>query len=184
MKKIIIALMLLGTICANTFAQEYDVVEAGEEFNANVNEVYVSAGSVSAINVFSTMFLAIFSFGQIDMDEIGGLPVTFTAGYNHYFKDNHLGVGGMLSYENVFGNNFLTLQGKITGQYGWEHFKIYHSASLGMALFAGSTMGVQPLIGFDFTLVGLKVDFKDFNIFAEVAAPMTGLIKLGASYKF
>ena len=179
MKKIIIALMLLGAICANTFAQEYDIVEAGEEIDLGLNdEVYLSVGSISGINILGTMFAAIFSFGQFDPSE-NSMPVTFTGGYNHYFCDNHLGVGGMISYENVFGNNFFTGQAKITGQYGWEHFKLYHSLSLGLAM-----MDSEPFFAFDITFLGLKLDFENFNIFFETAGPMTGLVKIGASYKF
>ena len=60
MKKIIIALMLLGAICANTFAQEYDVVDAGEEINFKHNEVYLAAGMPSFVSLYAGMFIAIF----------------------------------------------------------------------------------------------------------------------------
>ena len=53
MKKIIIALILVGTICANIFAQEYDIVEAGEETQVSKNnEVYLSVGMPSFLGLF------------------------------------------------------------------------------------------------------------------------------------
>ena len=53
MKKILIALIILGTICANTFAQEYDVVEVGEESKiAFTNEAYLTVGTPSFVGLF------------------------------------------------------------------------------------------------------------------------------------
>ncbi len=177
MKKILIALMLLGAICANTFAQEYDIIEAGEEITVNPNEVYLSVGTPSTLQIFGNLFAAIFSLGQADIDSF--MPVTFTAGYNHYFCDNHLGVGGYVSYEQLFGSNMFTTQAKITGQYGWEHFKIYHSASAGVMIVSGGANFIA-----DLTYLGLKADFEDFNIFVEASFPATAILKIGASYKF
>ena len=42
--------------------------------------------------------------------------------------------------------------------------------------------GVIPIL--DVTLLGLKADFDNFNIFLEACMPATALIKVGASYKF
>ena len=181
MKKILIALMLLGAICANTFAQEYDVVEVGEEITVNPNEVYLSVGTPSTLQIFGNLFAAIFTLGQADIDSF--MPVTFTAGYNHYFCDNHLGVGGYVSYEQLFGSNMFTTQAKITGQYGWEHFKIYHSFSAGaMGILGNSSPQVIPM--FDLTWLGLKLDFDNWNIFIDSSIGCTAFIKAGASFKF
>ena len=59
MKKLIIALLLLGSIFANTFAQEYDVVEVGEEVDFNHSEVYATAGIPSFLGLFLGMFNAL-----------------------------------------------------------------------------------------------------------------------------
>ena len=59
MKKILIALMLLGAICANSFAQEYDIVETGDEVRTFDNEVYLTVGTPSLVGLFAGMFGAI-----------------------------------------------------------------------------------------------------------------------------
>jgi len=182
MKKLIITFILLTTIIANTFAQGYDVVEAGEEYDTNVNEVYLSAGIPSLATAFAVMFIAIFSAGQADLSE-DTMPFGLTAGYNRYLCNEHLGLGGMVTYGGFINGNLLSAQAKITGQYGWEHFKIYHSASVGGGISINSEE-VKPTFAFDFTLIGLKLDFKDFNIFTELSGPITGILKIGASYKF
>ncbi len=191
MKKIIITLMLLGTICVNTFAQEYDVVEVGEEFTSKSNEVYLSVGQPSFISLFGAgagevieaIVKGMFGGNSNDGSETPkkkGLPVSFTAGYNHYFGE-YFGLGGFASFENV-GNPLITVQAKITGQYGWEHFKIYHSLSGGIMI--NPNGGSKPVTGIgDLTYLGLKFDFKNFNVFVEGSFPSTG-IKIGASYKF
>ena len=107
------------------------------------------------------------------------MPVTFTAGYNHYFCDNHLGLGGLVSYERFLNSNLITTQAKITGQYGWEHFKMYHSFSAGVMFTSSGANFIA-----DLTYLGLKFDFQDFNIFVEASIPTTALLKVGASYKF
>ena len=180
MKKIVLALILLSTIFAASFAQEYDIVVTGEEaLPSKDNEVYFSVGSISTLPVG----LTIITFGLITLSEGDSLPVTFTAGYNHYFKDGHLGVGGFASYERLFGMNAITLQAKITGQYGWERFKFYHSASLGYLLLTTESKPTN-IVAFDATLLGIKLDFENFNIFAELSFPTTAIVKAGASFKF
>ena len=180
MKKILIALLLLGTIFANSFAQEYDVVEVGEEVSKNKDEVYVTIGTFSGIGMF---FLII---GGVSNDKKGGddsLPLpSFTAGYNHFFND-HFGLGGFLSYEYYYGLSFITTQAKIIGQYGWEHFKLYHSLSAGLSITPGNGMA-SVLPGVDATILGLKLDFDNWNIFLEACFPETGYLKVGGSYKF
>ena len=182
MKKIIIALLLLGSIFANTFAQEYDVVEVGEEVNTQVNEVYLSVGTISVLQLGLDLFATMFSLGTADTSE-GSLPVSFAAGYNRYLNDNHLGLGGFITYERMMGTNVITVQGKITGQYGWEHFKLYHAFGLGAGVFFGNT-DTQIIPALDLTVVGIKFDFDNFNIYSDFALGTSPLVKLGASYKF
>ena len=86
MKKTIISLLLLLSIAAGVFAQGYDVVEAGEEFDYKTDEVYLTVGTPSAVQVLGAAFLVIFSLGTVDLEKQGSsVPVSFTAGYNHYF---------------------------------------------------------------------------------------------------
>ncbi|MBO4533137.1 MAG: hypothetical protein J5726_05505 [Treponema sp.] len=198
MKKILIALMLLGAICANSFAQGYDIVEAGDEVDFNHNEVYLTAGLPSFVGLFSGMFIAIFkglaeagnqaangngegsgsSSGSSKSDDVA---FTVSGGYNYYFNE-YIGLGAFASYEKFSDLNIITLQAKVTTQYGWEHFKFYHALSGGMAMLPGSSSGVTGI--FDVTLLGIKADFDNWNIFAEVSVPATGMIKAGASFKF
>jgi len=72
------------------------------------------------------------------------------------------------------------VQAKVTGQYGWEHFKIYHAVSGGILIVPEG--GVNPI--FDVTVLGLKADFERFNIFVEGSFPSTAILKAGASFKF
>ena len=182
MKKILIALMLLGAICANTFAQEYDVVEVGEEVNTKVNEIYLSVGTASVLQVGMDILITLFSLGTADPSE-GSLPVGFSAGYNRYLCDNHLGLGGFMTYERVMGMNIFTAQAKITGQYGWEHFKFYHAFGAGVGgVFGNSDTQIIPAV--DFTVLGLKVDFENFNIYSDFALGTSSIVKVGASFKF
>ena len=181
MKKIIIALILLGAVCANTFAQEYDVVETGEEVNTKLNEVYLSVGTISALQVSMDILISLFSLGTADTSE-GSLPVGFVAGYNRYFSDN-VALGGFVTYERVMGMNIFTAQGKIIGQYGWEHFKFYHAFALGIGGVFGDSVN-QAIPALDLTVVGIKVDFENFSIFSDFALGATPLLKAGASFKF
>ena len=179
MKKIIIALLILGTICVNTFAQAYDVVEAGEEVDINNNEVYLTVGTMSGLS----FILLVGSLGLVAVNKEDSVPICFTAGYNHYFCDEHLGVGGYISYEPTFGLNMLSLQAKITGQYRWEHFMILHSFSAGaMGILGNSSPQVIPM--FVLTWLGLKLDFDNWNIFIDSSIGCTAFIKAGASFKF
>ena len=108
------------------------------------------------------------------------LPIT--VGYNHFFLNNHLGLGAYGSYECMGYMNFFTTQLKLTGQYGWRNFKFYHSLSAGVIVFPTLQGGVAPI--FDITYLGLKLDFKYMNIFLEASVPTTALLKIGASVKF
>lgn len=179
MKKIIIAMAMVATMFTSVFAAENNIIEAGDEYSINKNEVYVSYGTPSFINIFSTVFVAIGKGlgGETITDEETSFG-SIAAGYNYYFNE-HFALGAYGTYENFFGSPFFTLQAKLTAQYGWEHFKFYHSASFG-----GSLSNGQLGYAFDITPLGLKLDFNDFSAFAEVAAPITAMVKAGVSYKF
>ena len=188
MKKIIIALMLLGSIFANIFAQEYDVVEVGEEVDFNSSELYVTAGLPSFLGLFSGLFVALgeglaealSSDGESGSQKKNESAFSLAAGYNYYFTEN-FGVGGMATYEKFSSLSLMSLQAKVTGQYGWEHFKFYHSASAGIMFIPGAD---KPNFIFDVTYLGLKLDFENWNVFVDASFPSTGIIKAGASYKF
>lgn len=187
MKKIIIALLILGTLCVNVFAQEYDIVEVGEEVDFNHSEVYLSAGLPSFAGLFSGIFVAVGQGLAQAVNENNTTEskkeaaFTLTGGYNYYFNE-YVGLGAMITYEKFSALNLLTLQAKLTAQYGWEHFKIYHSLSGGILTAPGNASQVSPI--FDVTYLGLKADFQNWSIFAEGSFPSTAIIKLGASYKF
>ena len=189
MKKIIIALLLLGSIFANTFAQEYDIVEAGEMVDFNNNEVYLSVGMPSFLGLFSGMFVAIFegiaeagnnSNGNSGESKKNDAAFSVAGGYNYYFTEN-IGLGAIATYEKFSSLNLMSLQAKVTAQYGWEHFKIYHAASGGIMFIPGND---KPNFIFDVTYLGLKLDFEDWNLFVDASIPSTGIIKAGASFKF
>ena len=211
MKKVIISLLLLSTVLANTFAQDYNVVygdeiEDGEEYFDTAdeadneeeivfkhNEVYLTVGEPSCFSIGSNLFAAIFD-GFLDLfgdSENSGnssesskfLPeLTFTGGYNYYFTEN-FGLGGFASYENILGLSFVSIQIKFTAQYGWEHFKFYHALSGGIVIISAGELS-NTLGIFDITYLGAKADFETFSIFAECCFPFTALIKVGASIKF
>lgn len=182
MKKIIITFMLISFAFAGLSAQNADVFEVNEKVENN-NEVYLTTGTASLIGLFSGTFVAIAdslaNYNKEEKTDEDVFPISFSAGYNHFFWD-HLGVGGFVSYESFKPLNLFTVQAKITGQYGWEHFKLYHAVSGGILMVPDG--GLSPV--FDVTLLGLKADFDNFNIFVEGCLPSTGIIKAGASFKF
>ena len=189
MKKIIIALMLLDTICVNTFAQEYDIVEAGEEVDFNHSEVYLAAGMPSFLGLFAGMFVAMFegigeamggNSGSSEEAKKNDAAFSITGGYNYFFNEN-FGVGAFANYEKFGSLSLISIQAKLTAQYGWEHFKIYHAASGGIMVIPG---GDKPNFIFDLTYLGLKLDFENWNVFVDASIPSTGIIKAGASFKF
>lgn len=198
MKKTIISILLLFSIAAGAFAQGYDVVEAGEEENFNHNEVYLAAGMPSFLGLFSGMFVAIFKglaeagnqgsgngsssgSGSGEPKKSDEMAFSIAGGYNYFFNE-HFGLGAFASYERFMDLNIMTVQAKVTGQYGWEHFKIYHTISGGIIVIPGTQSQVSPV--FDITYLGLKLDFEDWNVFVDASIPTTGIIKVGASYKF
>ena len=188
MKKILIALMLLGAICANTFAQEYDVVDAGEEINFKHNEVYLAAGMPSFVSLYAGMFIAIFkgigesAGGQNSSGSSSKNTAAFSinGGYNYYFN-KYIGVGGYVNLDKFDDFTITSIQAKATVQYGWEHFKIYQALSSGIAMMSGAE---KPTFIFDVTYLGLKLDFEQWNVFVDASIPSTGIIKAGASFKF
>ena len=195
MKKIIIALLLLGSIFVNAFAQEYDVVEAGQEVDFNNNEVYLAVGAPSGIGIIVGLGGALAeAFGKAisqaagqdssNNDESASAAkdsvISAVAGYNYFFNP-HFGVGGFVSFEKFQKFMLFSVQAKITGQYGWEHFKIYHSLSGGVMIIPGAD---KPNFMADITWLGLKLDFQNWNVFVDASIPSTGLIKAGASFKF
>ncbi len=205
MKKIILSILLVTTIFAGAFAQGYDVVEAGDEVNFNHNEVYLTAGMPSFVGFFSGMFVAIFQGiaesinnsenGEGSGEGSGGssgsgssgsnkeaAAFTISGGYNYFFTEN-FGLGAFASYEKFDTINLMTVQAKVTAQYGWEHFKFYHAVSGGILFAPGiGNSGVSGV--FDVTLLGLKADFDNWNVFVEASIPSTGMLKAGASFKF
>ena len=199
MKKIIIALLLLGTICVNSFAQGYDIIEAGEEVNFNHNEVYLGVGTVSGIGlivggaglVVKGLFEGLSKkassknnstetneAAEQESSKSNEIMFGAVAGYNYYFNQN-FGVGAYASYEIFDLYKCFTLQAKVTAQYGWEHFKIYQSLSAGIMM-----AGDKPNFIGDLTYLGLKVDFDNWNVFVDFSIQTTSLVKVGASYKF
>ncbi|MBO4629688.1 MAG: hypothetical protein J5687_07050 [Treponema sp.] len=190
MKKLLVSLLLMTTIFASTFAQAYDVVEAGEEIDFNHNEVYLAAGMPSFLGLFAGVFVALgegLAKSLNQNNEEGGQTTksneaafSITGGYNYYFTEN-FGVGAFANYEKFGSLSLIAIQAKLTAQYGWEHFKIYHAASGGIMFIPG---GDKPGFVFDVTYLGLKLDFEDWNIFVDASIPTTGIVKAGASFKF
>ena len=187
MKKILLILLFTSFVFVNTFAQELDIVEVGEEtYIAKQNEIYITGGTPSAVGLIAGMFGAIFKGIANAANKNGSTTeednslFAISAGYNHFFGE-HFGIGTFVTAEQISSITILTAQMKLTGQYGWEHFKLYHSISGGILVTPGGDT-ISP--AFDLTLLGLKFDFEYFNIFLEASAPTTGLIKAGASFKF
>ena len=188
MKKIFIAILLLGSFCVNAFAQNVDDTNVSNEFKHN--EVYLSGGTSSLIGAFSGFFVLLGeSFRDAiaeNKEENGPSSLSsepafgLTAGYNYFFN-KYFGLGGMMSYERFINVNMMSVQAKFIGQYGWTHFKIYQSASAGLLVIP--EVGATNFI-FDFTYLGMKLDFDHFNIFIEGSVPSTSLIKVGAAFKF
>lgn len=182
MKKIIMTFMLISFAFAGLFAQELEASETEKKVENN-NEVYLTAGTVSFVGLFSGTFVAIAdalaNYQNEENADKDIVAISFSAGYNHFFWD-HLGVGGFVSYESFQPLNLITVQAKVTGQYGWEHFKLYHSISGGILIVPDG--GLSPV--FDVTVLGLKADFERFNIFVEGSFPSTAILKAGASFKF
>ena len=185
MKKLISVLLLLSVAAVNAFSQE---AEDLDEVNTDIhsNEVYLAVGTSSWIGLFSSIFVGVagaieeYNNGSSDIKD-NKSAFSLSAGYNHFFWD-HLGVGGFVNFEKMSVLNLLEIQARVTGQYGFEHFKFYHAVSGGVLFVTGTNGGVIPM--YDVTLLGLKFDYEKFNIFLETNFPATAILKLGASFKF
>lgn len=186
MKKKIITILILGIFCVNLFAQEVISESSYTVVDENPNELYIAAGLPSVIGLFSGVILAIgegiadsINDNQNDESDSNGAAYTVAFGYNHFFND-FIGVGVMGTFEQFNTLQLASLQAKATVQYGWEHFKFYHALSAGvMTVNADAASFI-----FDLTYLGLKLDFNSFNIFVDASLPSTGIIKVGAAFKY
>ena len=210
MKKLILITVIFSIFVGMGFSQEADdseilsledtteITESSENSNEKnlvdykKNEIYLSAGIPSAVSIFGNFVGLIFvGVPEVMIKGNGSNPsygiadyfcIPITAGYNHFFLNNHLGLGVYGTYECLGYMNFFTTQLKLIGQYGWRNFKFYHSISAGVLVFPTINGGVAPI--FDITYLGLKLDFKYMNIFLEASVPTTAILKIGASVKF
>lgn len=184
MKKLLIVLFFFSLALGNAFSKEAVTVEVKTERAAPEsifkNEGYLSVGTISAIGLFGGMFSSI-ADSISDTDDEGGPFEAFSIGLGYnLFLWEHLGLGGFLNFERMGSLNLVSAQAKLTAQYGFKHFKIYHSASAGVMFINDN--GISPV--FDITVIGFKLDWDDFNIFVEGSFPSTAFLKAGASYYF
>ena len=188
MKRLIVILFLFSIVAGNIFASEpVRVKRESDDYSTSIfkNEGYISVGTISCVGLFGGMFYSIAdAIGDAISEEESEDDNTFEAfslglGYNLFLFD-HLGLGGFLNFERFGELSLVSAMLKITGQYGFRHFKFYHAASGGV-LFVGDG-AFCPI--FDITLLGLKLDFDDFNIFVEGCLPSTAFLKIGFSYYF
>ena len=187
MKKMTLIFLLISFVLGKSFAQDF----APAVSDPKTNEVYLSVGTSSFLGLFSGVFASIFKSiaessnkdGNKDGNESNKSndepAFSIAAGYNHFFWD-HLGVGGFINFESTLGINLFAVQAKLSGQYGFTRFKAYHALSGGVIVAPGGDLSTI----FDVTLLGLKLDFDDFNIFVEGCLPSTALLKIGGAYKF
>ena len=185
MKRLPFIFILLSILIGKAFSAEPVQVTVETDKSLIKNEAYLSIGTVSCIGLFGGAINAIAdSISEAKNDKPEEEKEPFEAfsvglGYNLYLFDI-LGFGGFLNYEKFGSLNLLSAQAKLTVQYGFTHFKFYHAVS-GGALFI-SDNAICPV--FDVTLLGLKLDFEDFNIFLEGSLPSTAFLKLGFGYYF
>lgn len=189
MKRLTVILFISSIIAANIFASEPSRPNRESDNSRSnsilKNEGYISIGTVSCVGLFGGMFFSIAdaigdSINEDDSsdDEPFG-AFSLGLGYN-LFLFEHLGLGGFLNFERFGDLSLVSAQLKLTGQYGFRHFKFYHAASGGVLFIDDGTF--CPI--FDVTLLGLKLDFDDFNIFVEGCLPSTAFLKIGFSYYF
>ncbi len=200
MKKLIFILLFTTALLPVSFAEDNDSEFLGTDDlivstdtglentkpDFKTNEIYATIGTPSlggfVVGIFSMFFqvpvMVLKGEDNISLPKNTCPPIT--VGYNHFFLNNHLGLGVFGSYESML-VEFFTAQLKIIGQYGWKYFKFYHSLSIGAVIFPRIN-GVLPFM--DLTLLGLKLDLKYFNIFLEASLPTTAMVKIGASVKF
>ncbi|MCR5766743.1 MAG: hypothetical protein K6G09_12310 [Treponema sp.] len=176
MKKLIIILLFFSFFIVPAVSEAKVKVKADDRFIKN--EANISIGTISLVGLSGGIISSIAdTIAQDNTDKQPFEAFSLGVGYNLILVD-FIGFGGFLNFER-FGNlNLVSAQAKLTAQYGWTRFKFYHSISGGV-LFV-SDKAITPI--FDVTLLGLKLDFDDFNIFLEASAPSTAFLKLGYSY--
>ena len=189
MKRLITLLFLFSLLLGNLFCESSRPSrdEGSSEDNTPLfkNEGYLSLGTCSCVGLLGGMFFSIadeIADAASDNDDENEEPFEMYSiglGYNLFILD-FLGLGGFLNFERFGQLNLVSAQAKVTLQYGWRHFKFYHAASGGV-MFVGDN-GICPV--FDVTVLGLKLDFDDFNIFVEGSAPTTAFLKAGVSWYF
>ena len=185
MKKLLIILSLLTIFLANAFSSEPVRITAKADNRFLKNESYISIGSVSCVGLIGGVSTSIAdSIAEANKQLQDKEKEPFEAfslglGYNLFLVD-FIGLGGFLNFER-FGQLYLmSAQAKITAQYGFTHFKFYHSVSGGVLYISEAIF--TPI--FDVTVLGLKLDFDDFNVFLEASFPSTAFLKLGYAYYF
>ncbi len=181
MKRLIVILFIFSLIIGNLFCEE-----TSKRDSEIKNEAYLSIGTVSGIGLISGFAFAITDAigNSLKEEEATQEDKPFEAfsinlGYNLFLID-FLGLGGFLNFERVGSMNLISAQLKVTAQYGWTHFKFYHALSGGVLFIDDDS--ITPM--FDVTILGLKFDFENFNIFLEASLPSTAMLKLGAGYYF
>ena len=188
MKRLITLLFLFFIFLTSLSAQVKVQAEPGKTSDGTLffkNEGYISLGTVSCVGLLGGMFFSIAdaiadSTNDNDTDDDKTFEAySFCFGYNLFLVD-FLGLGIFGNMERFGELTLGSVQAKLTVQYGWKHFKFYHAVS-GGAMFI-TEGAVCPC--FDVTVLGLKLDFDNMNIFVEGALPTTGLIKAGVSVYF
>ena len=186
MKKLISVLFLFSLILGSIYSEE--IVKTSSETTSDgtpffKNEGYLSFGTCSGVGLLGGMFFSIAdSIADANKDKAEDEPFecySLCLGYNLFLVD-FIGLGAFVNFEKFGKLNLSSVQAKLTVQYGWKHFKFYHSVSGGVMMVPDSA--ICPV--FDVTPLGLKFDFDDFNIFVEGALPTTGLLKAGFSWYF
>lgn len=182
MKKLIIIVLLSSIFIGNAFSE----VTVKADDNLVKQEAYISLGTVSCIGLFGGIFSSMAeSISQANRanrsneEEEPFEAFSVGLGYNLFLVDI-VGLGGFLNFEKVGQLSLVSAQAKLTLQYGWKRFKFYHAASGGVIFISDSA--VSPV--FDVTLLGLKLDLDDCNIFVEASLPSTAFLKLGYAYYF
>ncbi len=189
MKKLLTILFLFSLILGNLFCENSRPDRGGSTKSDSEplfkNEGYLSLGTCSCVGLLGGMFFSIadeIADAASDNDDNNEEPFEMYSiglGYNLFILD-FLGLGGFLNFEKFGQLNLVSAQAKVSLQYGWKRFKIYHSVSGGvMFITDGAACPV-----FDVTPLGLKFDFDDFNFFLECAVPTTALLKAGVSWYF
>ncbi|MBQ0051771.1 MAG: hypothetical protein KBT11_06880 [Treponema sp.] len=174
-------------ICPLTFAQNNNEEEKGIEA-----EVYAGYGTPSLIPVVASVLSAI-GGALTGADEVeGDMTGVVHAGVNFY-PFSWLGLGGYASYEGfkmTFDDkpasmiNIITLQARVTLQYGFERVKFYHGAN-GGAAFVNGPENYKPSQMFGFTPIGIKFRPGDnIQFYIETGLISNAFFSAGVSYKF